>query len=554
MKTLHGIATSDGYAIGSVHMLSAQPAEILQLTTENPAKELDNLQIALGYAKEELRELYETALNKVGAAAAEIFSVHSMLLDDPDYAESITSNIQDAKMSAQAAVRKTGEEFSEMFALMDDAYMKERAADIKDISERLIRKLCYGRNQSCETAMTEPYVAAAEDLTPSQTVSLNKSLIQAIVTGKGSQFSHSAILARIMGIPAVVDVGEGLRDMAEGQTIIVDGKEGIVIVDPDAETLEQYRQKREAFCQYRAELAAYASKAAETKDGRRVEICANAADVSDAEAAKANGAEGIGLFRSEFLYMDRTELPSEEEQFLAYKQIVEAMNPGRVIIRTLDIGADKHTDCLNLPKEENPALGYRAIRICLDQKDMFRTQLRALLRASAYGRLAVMLPMIVSEEEVRQARAMTEEIRAELIAQGIPVAEKIEWGVMIETPASVIMSDRLAELVDFFSIGTNDLIQYTMACDRMNAHIGHLYDAMNPAVLRMIQQTIQNAHKAGIWVGMCGEAAADIRLTPILLKLGLDEFSAAPGSLLKLKKQIMETDISQVILPKELTR
>lgn len=550
MKTLSGIGTSDGYAIGTVRFFKPNAVKVERRTASDSAQELALLRSAVRQAKEELDVLFREALEKVGEKAAEIFSVHGMLLEDPDYTESIENYITTESMSAQAAVEQTGEEFAGMFASMDDIFMKERAADIKDISQRLIRKL--KGEETAQVAPTQPYIAAAEDLTPSQTVSLDKALIQAIVTEKGSQFSHSAILARIMGIPAVASLGGDISSALEGTTIIVDGRAGQVILDPDPATLSDYRARLEAYRREREELDKYVRQEPMTRDGRIVEVCANAADVDDARRAMENGAEGIGLFRSEFLYMDRGELPTEEEQFLAYKAILEAAKPGKVVIRTLDIGADKHTDCLDLPREENPALGYRAIRICLTQPELFRTQLRALLRASVYGNLAVMFPMIISQQEVLQARAIVDELTAELLSQGVPVAENIEWGIMIETPASAVMSDRLAAHVDFFSIGTNDLIQYTLACDRMNAQIGSLYDAMDPAVLRLIRMTIDNAHKAGIWVGMCGEAAGDERLAPILLKLGLDEFSVASSKIPKLKKQIIETNTTDVSLPEEL--
>ncbi|WP_251447864.1 phosphoenolpyruvate--protein phosphotransferase [Vermiculatibacterium agrestimuris] len=550
MKTLRGIGTSDGYAIGTVRFLKPHTAKVERRTASDSAQELALLRDAVRQAKEELDALFQEALEKVGEKAAEIFSVHGMLLEDPDYTESIENYITAEAMSAQAAVEQTGAEFAEMFASMEDVFMRERAADIKDISQRLIRKL--NGEEAAPAAPTQPYIAAAEDLTPSQTVSLDKALIQAIVTEKGSEFSHSAILARIMGIPAVAALGGEIGEGLDGAVIIVDGAAGQVILDPDEATLQTYQEKLAAFRQEREELERYAKQAPVTRDGRAVEVCANAADVADARKAVQNGAMGIGLFRSEFLYMDRAQLPSEEEQFQTYKAILEATKPGKVVVRTLDIGADKHTDCLDLPREENPALGYRAIRICLSRPELFRTQLRALLRASVYGELAVMFPMIISESEVIQARAIADEEKARLTAEGIPVAENIEWGIMIETPASAIMSDRLARHVDFFSIGTNDLTQYTLACDRMNAQIGQLYDAMDPAVLRFIRMAIDNAHKAGIWAGMCGEAAADARLIPILLKLGLDEFSVASGSIPRLKKQIIETNTAEVMLPEEL--
>lgn len=542
MKTLNGIGTSDGYAIGTLRFLKPHTVQVERRTASDSAQELALLRDAVRQAKEELDALFQEALEKVGEKAAEIFSVHGMLLEDPDYAESIENYITAESMSAQAAVEQTGAEFAEMFASMEDVFMRERAADIKDISQRLIRKL--KGEETAQAAPTQPYIAAAEDLTPSQTVSLDKALIQAIVTEKGSEFSHSAILARIMGIPAVACLGGEIGEDLDGALIIVDGTAGQVILEPDEATLGAYREKLEAFRREREELEKYARQAPVTRDGRAVEVCANAADVDDARKAVQNGAVGIGLFRSEFLYMDRAQLPSEEEQFQAYKGILEAMKPGKVVVRTLDIGADKHTDCLDLPREENPALGYRAIRICLTRKEVFKTQLRAILRASAFGTVSIMFPMIISVREVRDAKEVLEECKAELTERGIAFGD-VEIGIMVETPAAVMMADELAEEVEFFSLGTNDLTQYTLAIDRQNPKLDNFYDSHHPAVLRMIKHTIEAGHRHGCWVGICGELGADQTLTETFLRYGVDELSVSPASVLPLRKIIRSLDLSK---------
>lgn len=548
MEVFKGIGASPGYMTGVIRFIKKGPGSVEKETDADPAYEVERFRAAKLDAQAQLSGLYAQALGKVGGNGAEIFNMHAMLLEDPDYVEAVEEMILLEGCRAEYAVHETGKSLSSMFASLDDDYMKERSADFLDISDRVVRILQGGPQENAEE-LPGPVLLAAEDLTPSQTISLDKTVIRAIAIAAGSVNSHSAILARAMGIPAVVALGSGFDMAADGCSAIIDGVEGLVILDPDKAALAQYEEKAVEYQRKQAALECLKDMPSVTRDGRKVEVFANIADISDAGQALEHGAEGVGLFRSEFLYMDRREAPPEEEQFQAYKSVLEKMDGRRVVIRTLDIGADKQTECVPLDKEDNPALGYRAIRICLDREELFFTQVRALLRASVYGRLAVMFPMIATVGEVRRAKAVVERAKLSLQAEGIPYSEEIEWGIMVETPAAMLVADLLAREVDFFSIGTNDLTQYILAADRMNSKLSYLYDPMDTAVLRAICRTIREGHRNGIWVGMCGEAAADPRLTRLLLAMGLDEFSVTPSRLLPLKKAILDADIGKEELP-----
>jgi len=534
MKVLAGKAAFKGVAIGKIREFGAKTVEVEKHSVSDAAAEIARFEAAKETALEQLAALYEKAVADVGEENAAIFEVHQMMLQDEDYIDSIKEIINTESVNAEYAVSTTGQNFSEVFASMDDAYMKERAADVKDISARVVRVLAGVEEGGA--AMDEPSILVAEDLAPSETLQLDRSKVLAFVTRKGSTNSHTAILARTMNIPALVMVSEA--ENVDGLMGIVDGKEGKLIVEPDEETLKSYQEKLEAQRKEQELLAALKGKETVTKDGRKIKLYANIGGVEDAEAALANDAEGIGLFRSEFLYLQSSDFPSEEEQFHAYKAVAEKMGGKRVIIRTLDIGADKQIDYFNLDKEDNPALGYRAVRICLDKREIFRTQLRALCRASAYGKIAIMVPMIISVWEVQTVKEILEKIKAELREEGHEVGE-IEFGIMIETPASVIISDELAKEVDFFSIGTNDLTQYTLAIDRQNAKLDMFYNAHHPAVLRMIQMVVDNAHKEGIWAGICGELGADTTLTETFVNMGVDELSVSPAMVLPVRNKVI---------------
>lgn len=534
MRVLEGKAAFKGVAIGKIKEFGAKALEIEKLSVSDSAAEIARFEAAKETASEQLGALYEKAVVDVGEENAAIFEVHQMMLDDEDYLDSIKDMIGTEKVNAEYAVSVTGQNFSEVFASMDDAYMKERAADVKDISARVIRVLMGVEEGGA--AMSEPSILVAEDLAPSETLQLDRSKVLAFVTRKGSTNSHTAILARTMNIPALVMVSEA--ENVDGLMGIVDGKAGKLIVEPDEATLKEYEEKLEQQKKEQELLAALKGKKTITKDGREIKLYANIGGVEDAEAALANDAEGIGLFRSEFLYLQSSDFPTEEDQFEAYKTVAEKMEGKRVIIRTLDIGADKQIDYFNLDKEDNPALGYRAVRICLDKKEVFRTQLRALCRASAYGKIAIMVPMIISVWEVKTVKEILEKLKQELREEGYEIGE-IEFGIMIETPASVIISDELAKEVDFFSIGTNDLTQYTLAIDRQNAKLDMFYNAHHPAVLRMIQMVVDNAHKAGIWAGICGELGADLDLTETFVNMGVDELSVSPSMILPVRNKVV---------------
>lgn len=537
MIAIAGKSVFSGIAIGKIALLKKDKQSVKRVHIEDCAGELARLDQAKNTAVAQLGELYQKALQEVGESGAMIFDVHQMMLEDQDYLDSITNMINSQNVNAEYAVAATGDNFSKMFAQMDDDYMKARAADVKDISERLISVL-QGKAEISLDA-TEPTIVVAEDLAPSETVQLDKSKVLAFVTRYGSSNSHTAILARTMNIPALISVEYG--EEIDGRPAIVDGFGGQLIIDPDEDTLKQFEKKREEELEKRKLLQDLKGKENVTKGGRKINIYANIGNVSDVASVLMNDAGGIGLFRSEFLYLEKNDFPTEEEQFQAYKTVAENMAGKKVIIRTLDIGADKQADYFNLDKEENPAMGYRALRICLTRPEIFKTQLRALFRASVYGTISVMYPMVISLSEVKQIKAVVEEVKKELTGEGIPFAE-VEQGIMIETPAAAIISDILAKEVDFFSIGTNDLTQYTLAIDRQNSKLDDFYDSHHEAVLRMIRMVVDNAHKAGIWAGICGELGADLTLTEEFVNMGVDELSVTPTFVLPIRKIVREME------------
>lgn len=534
MKVLSGKAAFKGVAIGKIKEFGGKKVEVVKTSVSDVEAEIARFEEARDTASAQLGALYEKAVAEVGEENAAIFEVHQMMLEDEDYLDGVKGIIRDEQVNAEYAVSVNGQNFSEIFASMDDAYMKERAVDVKDISARVVRILA-GVEES-GAVMEEPSILVAEDLAPSETLQLDRSKVLAFVTRKGSTNSHTAILARTMNIPALVMVAEA--ENVDGLMGIVDGKEGKLIVEPDEDTLKDYQERLEAQRKEQELFNALKGKPSVTKDGRKINLYANIGGVEDAEAALANDAEGIGLFRSEFLYLQSSDFPTEEEQFEAYKAVAEKMEGRRVIIRTLDIGADKQIGYFGLDKEENPALGYRAVRICLNKREVFRTQLRALCRASAYGRIAIMVPMIISVWEVQTVKEILGQIKEELKAEGKEVGE-IEFGIMIETPASVIIADELAKEVDFFSIGTNDLTQYTLAIDRQNAKLDMFYNAHHPAILRMIKMVVDAAHKEGIWAGICGELGADTTLTEEFVNMGVDELSVSPAMVLPVRNKVV---------------
>ena len=535
MEQYAGKSVYKGTAIGPINVLKKKDGLVKRTHITQAEEELKRLEAAKELTLEQLDRLYEKALQEVGEVNAAIFEVHQMMLEDDDYQEAIQSMIQNEQVNAEYAVAVTGDNFAEMFAGMDDEYMQARSADVKDISNRLIRNLS-GEEQFDWDSM-EPSIIVADDLTPSETVQMDKSRILAFVTVHGSTNSHTAILARMMNIPALIGVQLDLETLRNGTTAIVDGRNAVFYVDPDESQLNAAKEMQQKELEQRELLASYKGRESVTRSGKKIHVYANIGSVSDVAYAVENDAEGIGLFRSEFLYIGRDALPDETEQFNAYRQVLQTMAGKKVVIRTLDIGADKNADYLELGEEANPAMGYRAIRICLKQPDIFRTQLRALLRAAKYGNLSVMYPMIISVEEVKKIREIVDEVARELEQEGIPYAIP-EQGIMVETPAAVMMSEELAELVDFFSIGTNDLTQYTLAIDRQNERLDDFYNPHHEAVLRMIQMTIDGAHKAGKWVGICGELGADPELTERFVRMGIDELSVAPPLVLGTRSRI----------------
>ena len=535
MEKYTGKSIFKGIAIGKILFYQKGEQPVKRVKIEDTAEQIKRYEDARAKAAEQLQGLYEKALKEVGEANAAVFEVHQMMLEDDDYIDSVVNIIETQQVNAEFAVATTGDNFAKMFAEMEDDYFKARAADVKDISERMVNIL--SGNESGGAIGDEPVIVVAEDLAPSETVQMDKEKLLAFVTRLGSANSHTAILARTMNIPALIEVD--IKEEWNGKMAVVDGYTGTFYIDPDEETLKKMQEKKEEDIKARELLQELKGKEDITVDGKHIKLYANIGGVKDVTSVLANDAAGIGLFRSEFLYLEADNYPDEEAQFQAYKTVAENMAGKKVIVRTLDIGADKQVDYFNLDHEENPAMGYRAIRICLDRRDIFRTQLRALLRASAYGNIGIMYPMIISVDEVKEIKKIVESIKAELTEKGIEYGE-VEQGIMIETPAAVMISDLLAEEVDFFSIGTNDLTQYTLAIDRQNSKLDNIYDSHHPAVLRMIQKTIENGHKAGCWVGICGELAADMTLTETFLKMGIDELSVSPTFVLPIRKLIRE--------------
>lgn len=549
MEQIFGKGVSKGVAAGPISFYRRASGVIPRHEVSDTAAELERFRAARETAKEQLAKLYDKALAEAGEDAAMLFEAHQMMLDDLDFVESIEGMIENDRVNAEAAVSDTGAQFAEMFAAMDDSYMQARAADIRDISARVIGILT-GEGES-GIVSDVPCIVAADDLAPSETVQLDKSLILGFITSAGSANSHTAILARTMGIPAIISAGDALQPEMEGKYAIIDGQTGEAVIEPDDAERERLLKKQAKEKALKELLDQLKGKPNVTKDGRNVMVYCNIGSPADIDAVLQNDGGGIGLFRSEFLYLQGSDYPTEDEQFEAYKTVAERMGGRRVIIRTLDIGADKQADYFHLDKEENPAMGLRAIRICLTRPEVFRTQLRALYRASAYGKIAIMFPMITSVWEVQEIKRICRNIRAELAEEGVPMADKVELGIMIETPAAVMMSAELAREVDFFSVGTNDLTQYTLAVDRQGVGLDRFFDAHHPAVLRMLRMAAENAHKAGIWIGICGELGADAELIETFLSMGIDELSVSPSAVLPLRSAIRSIDTT-TLAPLEL--
>ena len=543
MQVLEGKSVYKGIAMGPVLVFKKNDYQVKRRKITDAEEEIARVEQASERSKEQLQKLYDKAVLEVGEASAAIFEVHQMLLEDEDYLDSVHNMIHTEMVNAEYAVALTGDNFAQMFEAMDDDYMRARAADVKDISERLVRNL--SGQEEFDLSAAEPSIVVADDLSPSETVQMDKDKILAFVTVHGSTNSHTAILARMMNIPALIGVPLELEKIKNGMLAVADGFAGRVIFEPDDETKMQTKQRMQEEQEKLRLLQDLKGKDNVTLDGHSINLYANIGSVGDLGYVLENDAGGIGLFRSEFLYLGRTDFPTEEEQYLAYRQAVQTMAGRKVIIRTLDIGADKQVDYFNLDKEENPAMGYRAIRICLKQPDIFKVQLRALFRAAVYGNLSIMYPMITSTEEVEQIYAIVEEVKEELTEQGIQYKVP-EQGIMIETPAAVMISDELAELVDFFSIGTNDLTQYTLAIDRQNEKLDDFYQPHHKAILKMIQMVVDNAHKCGKWAGICGELGADLELTETFVRMGVDELSVAPSMVLKLRKRIREMKVNTI--------
>ena len=549
MEQIFGKGVSKGVAAGPISFYRRASGVIPRHEMSDTAAELERFRAARETAKEQLAKLYDKALAEAGEDAAMLFEAHQMMLDDLDFVESIEGMIENDRVNAEAAVSDTGAQFAEMFAAMDDSYMQARAADIRDISARVIGILT-GEGES-GIVSDVPCIVAADDLAPSETVQLDKSLILGFIISAGSANSHTAILARTMGIPAIISAGDALQPEMEGKYAIIDGQTGEAVIEPDDAERERLLKKQAKEKALKELLDQLKGKPNVTKDGRNVMVYCNIGSPADIDAVLQNDGGGIGLFRSEFLYLQGSDYPTEDEQFKAYKTVAERMGGRRVIIRTLDIGADKQADYFHLDKEENPAMGLRAIRICLTRPEVFRTQLRALYRASAYGKIAIMFPMITSVWEVQEIKRICRNIRAELAEEGVPMADKVELGIMIETPAAVMMSAELAREVDFFSVGTNDLTQYTLAVDRQGVGLDRFFDAHHPAVLRMLRMAAENAHKAGIWIGICGELGADAELIETFLSMGIDELSVSPSAVLPLRSSIRSIDTT-TLAPLEL--
>ena len=562
MRTIQGVSVSAGIAIGTVRVLAAVDYAVERRLIDDPQAEMDRFRAARDTAVAQLKQLRDNVAAEFGENKAELFDAHRLMLQDPDYAECVEGLIAQDKVNAEFAVKSAAEQFAAMFAAMDSSTMQARAADVKDVSRRVMNVLQGKRDSTAQDGSVqgdavqngivqngiaqngESHIIFAEDLAPSDTAQLDRAKVLGLVTAKGSANSHTAILARTMGLPAITGIGDAFDPADDGHVAVIDGTSGAVFVDPDEATLTEYRRRKAEAEEHLSLLRKLKGKPTETKSGQRVHLYANISRPSDAAAVLANDAEGIGLFRSEFLYLGKTALPDETEQFNTYRQVLQTMGGKKVIIRTLDIGADKNVDYLGLGKEDNPAMGYRAIRICLKQPDVFKTQLRALLRAAKYGNLAIMYPMIISVDEVLRIREIVAEVAAELKREQIPYAIP-EQGIMIETPAAVMICEELAELVDFFSIGTNDLTQYTLAIDRQNEKLDEFYNPHHEAILRMIQMVVDNAHKCGKWAGICGELGADATLTEQFVRMGLDELSVAPSMVLKLRKIVREMKVEE---------
>lgn len=543
MLVVKGKSVFSGITMGPLALFHRNTVSTARRRIKDTDAEVERFQEARLASIEQLKDMYEKAVQKVGEEEAAVFEVHQMMLDDDDYIDNIVTLISQKKINAEAAVEETAQQFSEMFRSMDDAYMKERAADVLDISRRIQVQLCGG--EANDFSAYDGVILAADDLAPSETLQLDTDKILGFVTSGGSRNSHTAILARTLGITAVVNTGTQLHTDVEGKTVIVDGFTGTVYLDPDSATLDKMKKKQAEAEERKIRLEAYRGKESVTVDGYKVNVFANIGNPDNVPQALANDAEGIGLFRSEFLYLENATYPTEEQQFEAYKKTVEMMEGKTVVIRTLDIGADKKVDYFDLKAEENPAMGMRAIRICLTRPTLFKTQLRALCRASAYGKIAIMFPMIISVDEVRRSRELLRQVQNELRHEGIAFDESMEVGIMIETPAAALISDELAKEVDFFSIGSNDLTQYTLAIDRQQTDLDNFFDPRHPALLRLIEMTVKNGHKEGIWVGICGELGADLSLTEDFLRMGVDELSVSPPAVLPLREKIGSINLSK---------
>lgn len=549
MQTYRGKSVFGGVAVGKICVYQKGEQTVKRTKIENTEQEKARFNAAVQESIRQLGELYEKAVKEVGEANAAIFEIHQIMLEDEDYLDAVQNIIDTQKVNAEYAVAVTGDNFAQMFAAMEDEYMRGRAADVKDISERIVRVLSGGAGQGIHT--DEPVIILADDLAPSETVQLEKDKVLSFVTVHGSVNSHTAILARTMSIPALIGTDVALDETVDGKFAVVDGTNGVLYVEPDEETLETMRRRQQEEQEKKELLQTLKGRETVTMDGKKIRLYANIGNSKDLASVIQNDAAGIGLFRSEFLYLEKETFPTEEEQFQVYKQVAETMAGKPVIIRTLDIGADKQADYFHLDKEENPAMGLRAIRICLTRPEVFRTQLRALYRASAYGKIAIMFPMITSVWEVQEIKRICRNIRAELAEEGVPMADKVELGIMIETPAAVMMSAELANEVDFFSVGTNDLTQYTLAVDRQGVGLDRFFDAHHPAVLRMLRMAAENAHKAGIWIGICGELGADAELIETFLSMGIDELSVSPSAVLPLRSAIRSIDTT-TLAPLEL--
>ena len=543
MLVVKGKSVFSGITMGPLALFHRNTVSTARRRIKDTDAEVERFQEARLASIEQLKDMYEKAVQKVGEEEAAVFEVHQMMLDDDDYIDNIVTLISQKKINAEAAVEETAQQFSEMFRSMDDAYMKERAADVLDISRRIQVQLCGG--EANDFSAYDGVILAADDLAPSETLQLDTDKILGFVTSGGSTNSHTAILARTLGITAVVNTGTQLHTDVEGKTVIVDGFTGTVYLDPDSATLDKMKKKQAEAEERKIRLEAYRGKESVTVDGYKVNVFANIGNPDNVPQALANDAEGIGLFRSEFLYLENATYPTEEQQFEAYKKTVEMMGGKTVVIRTLDIGADKKVDYFDLKAEENPAMGMRAIRICLTRPTLFKTQLRALCRASAYGKIAIMFPMIISVDEVRRSRELLRQVQTEMKREGIAFDESMEVGIMIETPAAALISDELAKEVDFFSIGSNDLTQYTLAIDRQQTDLDNFFNPHHPALLKLIEMTVKNGHKEGIWVGICGELGADLSLTEDFLRMGVDELSVSPPAVLPLREKIGSIDLSK---------